>query len=131
MKCQSIALFSLCSQELPRERRGHGGRDRLRGVPVGHVPFQAAVAAHDRGAARARQEGEAEMCVSLRKKEIKDHMLVVTLRPDSQCFFVLSAVLFNMHDTDNDGTITLEEYRHVSLSCFLKDAPSKIHLPSI
>ncbi|KAM8829311.1 tescalcin b isoform 2-T2 [Spinachia spinachia] len=35
--------------------------------------------------------------------------------------------LFNMHDTDNDGTITLEEYRHVSparvlpplaLSCF-------------
>ncbi|XP_060768959.1 tescalcin b isoform X1 [Neoarius graeffei] len=24
--------------------------------------------------------------------------------------------LFNMHDTDNDGTITLEEYKHVSLS---------------
>lgn len=22
-------------------------------------------------------------------------------------------VLFNMHDTDNDGTITLEEYKHV------------------
>ncbi|KAM8829310.1 tescalcin b isoform 1-T1 [Spinachia spinachia] len=44
-------------------------------------------------------------------------------------FFLLypPAVLFNMHDTDNDGTITLEEYRHVSparvlpplaLSCF-------------
>lgn len=30
-----------------------------------------------------------------------------------------SAVLFNMHDTDNDGTITLEEYRHVSLCCSL------------
>ncbi|KAM8829312.1 tescalcin b isoform 3-T3 [Spinachia spinachia] len=30
-------------------------------------------------------------------------------------FFLLypPAVLFNMHDTDNDGTITLEEYRHV------------------
>ena len=27
-----------------------------------------------------------------------------------------STVLFNMHDTDNDGTITLEEYRHVSHS---------------
>lgn len=33
------------------------------------------------------------------------------VRPAFVCF---SAVLFNMHDTDNDGTITLEEYRHVS-----------------
>lgn len=35
-----------------------------------------------------------------------------------------SAVLFNMHDTDNDGTITLEEYRHVSLTPSL---PSSHH----
>lgn len=28
--------------------------------------------------------------------------------------FLLFLVLFNMHDTDNDGTITLEEYRKVS-----------------
>lgn len=28
--------------------------------------------------------------------------------------FLLLLVLFNMHDTDNDGTITLEEYRKVS-----------------
>lgn len=27
--------------------------------------------------------------------------------------FLLVPVLFNMHDTDNDGTITLEEYRKV------------------
>lgn len=27
--------------------------------------------------------------------------------------FFPSTVLFNMHDTDNDGTITLEEYKHV------------------
>lgn len=27
--------------------------------------------------------------------------------------FLPTVVLFNMHDTDNDGTITLEEYRHV------------------
>lgn len=33
------------------------------------------------------------------------------VKPAFVCF---SAVLFNMHDTDNDGTITLEEYRHVS-----------------
>lgn len=32
-----------------------------------------------------------------------------------QVVVFVSAVLFNMHDTDNDGTITLEEYRHVSL----------------
>lgn len=43
-----------------------------------------------------------------------DHLLV----NDSQLVKLIrafSAVLFNMHDTDNDGTITLEEYRHVSL----------------
>lgn len=27
-----------------------------------------------------------------------------------------------MHDTDNDGTITLEEYRHVSLTPVKKNA---------
>lgn len=49
-----------------------------------------------------------------------DHLLV----NDSQLVKLIrafSAVLFNMHDTDNDGTITLEEYRHVSL-CLWGDA---------
>lgn len=35
-------------------------------------------------------------------------------------------VLFNMHDTDNDGTITLEEYKHVrKLQIFVKSNPSE------
>ncbi|CAG5867449.1 unnamed protein product [Menidia menidia] len=34
--------------------------------------------------------------------------------------------LFNMHDTDNDGTITLEEYRHVSISML---SPGRKNVP--
>lgn len=40
-----------------------------------------------------------------------------TIHINNLCtFFFFSSpltVLFNMHDTDNDGTITLEEYKHV------------------
>lgn len=51
-----------------------------------------------------------------------DHMLNIICgwRTAVKLTVVLfSAVLFNMHDTDNDGTITLEEYRHVSLCSLL------------
>lgn len=35
------------------------------------------------------------------------------IRPATKIFRSVFLVLFNMHDTDNDGVITLEEYRKV------------------
>ena len=65
-------------------------------------------------------------CVSHRKSH--DHMLDIIYgwHTAVKLTLLLSAVLFNMHDTNNDGTITLEEYRHVSCCSPLqtKNAPS-------
>uniref|UniRef100_A0A3Q2PHN4 Calcineurin B homologous protein 3 n=1 Tax=Fundulus heteroclitus TaxID=8078 RepID=A0A3Q2PHN4_FUNHE len=54
----------------------------------------------------------------LRCTAFKSHIPGVCQRLQSICqhkhfAFFSSAVLFNMHDSDNDGMITLEEYRHV------------------
>lgn len=111
--CSNVWELSPFSQKLPSERQRRGRGDQLWGVPGGHVPLSAPVAAHDRGAAWARQEGETEMCVC-RSERMPAIILIHLCQRWQQCV-CLSAVLFNMHDTDNDGMITLEEYRHVSL----------------
>lgn len=66
-------------------------------------------------------------CVSHSKSH--DHMLDIIYDWHSvvKLTIVLSAVLFNMHDTNNDGTITLEEYRHVSC-CSPLQTKKMLHL---
>lgn len=55
------------------------------------------------------------MCVSAEASACLPLSSLTSVRADSSASVCLPAVLFNMHDTDNDGMITLEEYRHVSL----------------
>lgn len=66
-----------------------------------------------RSSVRASGRRNCDVCVC--RSEHMPAIILIHLRQSWQRRVCLSAVLFNMHDTDNDGMITLEEYRHVSL----------------
>lgn len=87
--CSNVWELSPFSQKLPSERRRSGRGDQLRGVPGGHVPLQAPVAAHDRGAAWERQEGETEMCVSAEPSTCLPLSQFTSVRADSSVFVCL------------------------------------------
>lgn len=71
-----------------------------------------------RSSVRASGRRNWDVCVC--RGEHMPAIILIHLRQSWQTCVCLSAVLFNMHDTDNDGMITLEEYRHVSLCSDMK-----------